>query len=151
MSTTGGHKLRASLRAARALPNEIAGSVGFHDPHIASLAASHEYGLRGADGGVSLPERPAFRQGSRESEEVVREATAKVKAHDMTVEVAAEIMAQARDTIRSAYRNFAGVELGEAQEARKRGTPGAGKQLVGHRGEKLISHIEARVNDVEVT
>ena len=147
MSTTGGHKLRASLRAARAIPKEIVGEVGFLDPHIASLAATHEYGLRGADGGVSLPERPAFRQGSRESEEVVREATAKVKAHDMDVEVAGEIMVQARDTIRGSYRNFDGVPVGERQERRKAGTKGAGRPLVGSKGERLIEHIEARVND----
>ena len=150
MTTTGGDKLMASLRAAMAIPKEIEGTVGFHDRRIASLAASHEFGERDRDGGVTLPERPAFRQGVRRGEDMLREATAKVSAHQLNRAKVGELMGLMRDEVKASYRSFRGEPLSERQEARKKGTAGAGKQLVGHEGERLINRIEARVDGDEV-
>ena len=36
--------------------------------------------------------------------------------------------------------------MSERQAARKRGTPGEGRKLVGSRGERLIRHLKARVD-----
>ena len=150
MTVSGGDKLRESLRAAMALPKEIVGEVGFKDKRIASIAATHEFGLRGRDGGVKLPERAAFRQGTRRAEDGVRKGAAKIHAHDLDADAVGEVMVEARDEVRASYRGFKGAPLSERQEGRKRGTPGQGRQLVGHEGEKLIGHVGAFVDDEKV-
>ena len=55
-----------------------------------------------------------------------------------------------RDIIRESYMNFHGAPLSERQRTRKEGTPFQDDQLIGHEGPKLISHIHAWINDVQV-
>ena len=92
MATTGGHKLRASLRKARDASGIAGVDVGiFADsrypsvrtgknggqkqtPHyVATVAAWNEFGTQNADGSVGTPERPAIRNAIRASEAEVRE------------------------------------------------------------------------------
>jgi len=47
--------------------------------------------------------------------------------------------------VRESYLNAPGPEVSERQEARKRGTPGEGRTLVGTKGPRLIDHIESEV------
>ena len=59
---------------------------------------------------------------------------------------AVKVALAARDILKRSYETFAGPGLSERQAARKAGTPGAGRELVGSEGPKLIGHLEARVN-----
>ena len=139
--------MRASKRAGAAKPKEI--DVGFHDRRIAALAGQLEFG----NPAQNLPERPAFRSGvsdlKRSLPKVVRSAVAKNWAKGISVshEEAVEVGTEARDTLKAAYLTFVGPGVGEAQESRKRGTPGEGRELVGSSGPKLIERIEARIGD----
>ena len=148
MSTTGGHRLKASLRQARAQHGETMIEVGFKDRRIAPLALVHEFGLRGRDGGVKLPERPAFRQAVRDLEATVREYDR--FSGGLTHEKAVELAVLMRDALKRAYLQFEGVPLSERQKARKAGTPYADEELVGAEGPKLIEHIGAWVNGERV-
>ena len=50
----------------------------------------------------------------------------------------------ARDTIKRSYETFDGPGVGPRQAARKEGTAGAGRELVGSEGPKLVERIKAR-------
>ena len=153
----GGEKLNAWFRSRRRLARELAGddgkrSVGFHDARIASLAAQHEFGAKGRADAPDLPARPAFRQSMRDVQagfkRDVREAgriAADPKGSAADIRDALDTAAsKAAETVRDSYRDFKGAPLSEWQQARKTGTLGEGRQLVGHKGERLIDHIEAK-------
>ena len=146
----GGAKLRKFLRNAaksNRAPQPIA-EAGFLSPHIAGLAARLEFG----DARTDLPERPAFRTAKADafaagSRIVAKALGARVRdgvfAVDEThAKAAADAMA---GEIRKSYSTFNGAPMSERQVKRKAGTPGAGRQLVGHEGPKLIRHIKGRV------
>ena len=100
-----------------------------------------------------LPERPAFRQGVADLERALPGLW-----HDalggqdwrrgvvVSEAAAVKVALAARDILKRSYETFAGPGLSERQEARKAGTAGAGCELVGSEGPKLIGHLEARVN-----
>ena len=143
--------LRNTTRAARAMPTI---EVGFLDRRIQVLAARLEFG----DPDSRLPERPAFRQGIADLERALPGLW-----HDalggqdwrrglvVSESAAVKVALAARDVLRRSYEGFSGPGLSEWQEARKAGTQGAGKELVGARGPRLIGHLEARVNGRELT
>ena len=131
--------------------------VGFKDRRIAALAATHEFGLEAADGRVKLPERPAFRNSLPEVQKAMRDellriakATSPFPGYtDADWKRIAEV---GRDALRRGYeKGDHGEPLSERQEARKRGTAGEGKQLVGSRGPRLVAHIHAWVDGKIVT
>lgn len=155
VKTRGGRKLRDYVKEKRKQVAKLKGtvlSVGFHDPKISALAKVHEFGLRAPDGSQKLPQRPAFRNGLKAARRDWRAATraagkALSSPRRTGDEAGAALRAGAvavRDTIKESYSSFHGVPLSPRQEARKKDTPGEGRQLVGHRGPKLIEHIEAR-------
>ena len=156
VKTTGGRKLQNYAKKTRKKVAKVSGTsltVGFHDPRISALAATHEFGLRGADGSRRLPERPAFRTGLKTARRdwlAAAAAAGKELSSPRTTSAnsaSAALRAGAvavRDTVRESYETFHGEPLGERQRARKADTPGEGRQLVGHRGPKLIEHIEAK-------
>ena len=158
VKTTGGRRLSRYVKAKQKQVAKLRGtalSVGFHDRRIASLAATHEFGLRAPDGSQRLPERPAFRNGLSEARRDWKRATVKAgralssprRTGDEPDKALREGAVAVSDTIKESYSRFHGEGLSARQEARKKGTPGEGRQLVGHRGERLISHIEARDSD----
>ena len=123
--------------------------LGFLDRHISILASRLEFGDPSSD----LPERPAFRQGVSALERALpglwRDALGGQDWRQGVVvseSAATKVAIAARDILRRSYETFAGPGLSERQEARKRGTPFAGRELVGAEGPKLIGHLEARVN-----
>ena len=61
-----------------------------------------------------------------------------------------DIAEAGRETIKASYLGFRGEGVGPAQAARKRGTVGEGRTLVGSEGPRLVERIEAKV-DGEVT
>ena len=146
----GGKKLARFLsntkRAARAFPVI---EVGFLDRHIAVLAGRLEFG----DPNANLPERPAFRQGIADLERALsglwKDATSGKdwrRGIGVTEAEAVKVALAARDILKRSYETFAGPGLSERQERRKQGTAGAGRELVGSEGPKMIEHLEARVN-----
>ena len=151
---TGGRALAKFMRATkRAKSKQPVVAVGFHDPIVGRLASRLEFG----DPNANLPERPAFRQGigdlKRTLPKVVRRAVGGtdwrkgiVVADTAVVEVGVE----ARDTLKASYHTFVGPGLSEAQAARKEGTPGEGKELIGSEGPKLIERIQARIGGKEI-
>ena len=152
----GGDKLRRFIRNVKArrvgLPLI---EIGFKDRRIAVLAASHEFGLEDADGSVRLPERPAFRNGidamqQAASRELKRIAKAQSPFMGFTRAHAESIGRVALESMLESYRTFEGEPLSERQEARKRGTPGAGRQLVGSRGERMIAHLGLFIDGIRV-
>ena len=159
-SQSGGNRARAYVRDKIRQMKRLEGkvhTVGFHDARMAALAETHEFGLRGEDGSEKLPERPAFRAARRDVEREWRKATRKAaaalssprgNARDVDRHLRRGARA-AREAIKESYRGFHGARLSEVQKARKRSTPGQGRQLVGHKGERLIKHIEARTPDGE--
>ena len=146
MAVRGGDRLLAHLRKLQQIPGEIEGRVGFRGRQIASLAEAHEFGSPRAN----IPERPAFRRGIRQAEDTVREAVRKTKAEDLTPARVGEVMSAARDVVRAEYLDHDSVPLSERQARRKRGTTGAGRQLVGTKGPRLANHLKAFVGDDEV-
>ena len=121
--------------------------VGIKDQErrIAPLAMQLEFGnVR-----TRLPERPAFRAGVERLPGVIQEHQATWSGMP-TQEQLAALAVDMRDTIRESYLNFHGLPLSERQRERKEGTPGAGKQLIGHEGPKLVEHIGSWVNDNKV-
>ena len=145
----GGHKLKRFLRnaAKSSRAPQASAEAGFLEPHIAGLAARLEFG----DPRTDLPERPAFRHAKPDafaagSAIVAKALSARVRdgvfiVDEADAQRAADAMA---DEIRASYRAANFAPLSERQTKRKAGTPGAGKQLVGHEGEKLIRHIKGR-------
>ena len=155
--TSGGEALKRFLRqsnqnVARGWPEII---VGFLDRRISVLASRLEFGHEASN----LPERPAFRQGVADLEKrlpaiVVKALKSSNPARDgvggLTQAQAAEIGLGARDVLRASYENYEGPGLSERQTRRKAGTAGAGKELIGHEGPKLIGHLEVAVNGMKV-
>ena len=156
VKTTGGRRLSRYVKAKRKQVAKLKGTaltVGFHDPRISALAKVHEFGLRAPDGSQRLPERPAFRTGlkaARRDWKAATVAAGKALSSPRTTSsnpVTAALRAGARavrDTVKESYSTFHGEGLSARQEARKKDTPGEGKELTGHRGPKLIDHIEAK-------
>lgn len=152
MRTTikGGRKLKAFMRnaaaASRARSPTI--SAGFLEPHVATLAAQHEFGNPRS----SLPERPAFRNAKEDALEAgkaeiakglgKRVASGRIVIDDGLAAKAAEAMV---DVIQASYHEIEEPALSERQRLRKVGTLGAADVLVGYRGPKLIGHIQGRV------
>ena len=149
----GGANLRKFLRNAarsKSAPQASA-EAGFLEPHIAGLAARLEFG----DPRTNLPERPAFRlatpdAGKAGARVVAKALSARVRegvfmVDDAHAQRAADAMAS---EIRKGYERANFAPLSERQVKRKAGTAGAGKQLVGHEGPKLIRHIKGRVRKV---
>ena len=151
----GGQKLERFLRnsksAASARQPEI--EVGFQGKQIAVLAAALEYG----NPATNLPERPAFRAGIAKLPEVVKAwRETHLQGRDWTKGIVVPdsayiaLAVAARDAIRRSYLDYPGVGLSATQEARKAGSQYADDELVGSEGPKLISHIKAYVDGVEV-
>ena len=149
----GGHRLRAFLRqaksAARDQPYLI--EVGF-PREVAGLAAAHEFGVAR----IHLPERPAFRRANA----TMRKALAPIVARELRRNRGAlddagavAIARAAVKHVRAEYEAFAlsgSPSLGPAQEARKEGTPGAGRLLIGSEGPKMLDRLTGWVNGREV-
>ena len=112
---------------------------------MAVLAVRLEYG----DPSTNLPERPAFRIGVREVENMVRTMARKLGA-PMTHDKAQRIAIAARDRLRRAYLSYHGPGLSERQRRRKAGTRYADDELIGREGPKLIGHIHGYVNGERV-
>lgn len=153
----GGRKLAAFIRDAKAASRRDAGAtIGFHDRRIAGLAARLEFG----DPKTNLPERPAFRNaldaagkaaGAAMTEAAKRNARAIFSERGQRRILEAGALA-GYQAIRDSYLTGSGLKpVGEAQEARKRGTPGEGRPLVGHKGPKLIDRITIRIDGQEWT
>ena len=147
---TGGKKLARFIRAQkRGAERDYRITVGFVDRRIAPLAAQLEFG----NPRTKLPARPAFRNALVDIRKDVRKvAAAELRRNRGTLDDkgAERIAIAGRDALQRSYFEFEGPGLSERQEARKRGTRGAGKELIGSRGPKLIGHIRALVNDVDV-
>lgn len=153
MAVRGGDKARRVFREMKARRVSLPLiEVGFKDRRIAALAANHEFGLEDADGRVKLPERPAFRNSLPDvqkamRDELLRIAKATSPFPGYTDADWKRIAVVGRDALRRGYeKGDHGEPLSERQEARKRGTAGEGKQLVGSRGPRMIEHIGAWVN-----
>lgn len=151
----GGKNFRRKIaelqRRGKLLASTVA-TVGFHDQHIAQFAALHEFGGKARDGS-RLPERPAFRAAYPVMADAMRdaiEADAKGKG-GLPDRGAIEAGARdARDALRRSYEHAPGPPVGERQAARKAGTPGAGRLLIGSEGPKLPGHIEAEIDGRKV-
>ena len=148
----GWKRLRREMKAGRANPPKV--EVGFKG-QVATLARLHEFGLEDPDGRVTVPERAAFRAGLSTAEravssEVKRIAKSRTPFTGFTPADAAAIGGVVWDAIVESYRNFEGEPLSAVQTARKAGTPGAGRLLVGSRGERMISHISVWVDGQRV-
>ena len=152
VNVTGGHRLRAFMERSRGNVETLRAAritVGFHDPRAAALAAIHEFGKG------RLPERPAFRVSLPDVRKALSTAMrAELSgnggggAFKLTRGGAMRIGEAGAAALRSGYLNFAesaGPPVGAHQRARKAGTAGAGKVLVGTEGPKLINHIGSRV------
>ena len=126
--------------------------VGFPDGYIMPLAIAHEFGARDKSGKSVLPERPAFRGARKvmatawrmQCKRIMREVSKPRASRSAVLSMVRSAVREQRDILVKSYETFHGVPLSERQEARKRNTPGEGKQLVGHEGPKLVEHIEAR-------
>ena len=151
----GGAKLAryiAELKANRQQLRDTKAEVGFFGPQIATLATLHEYGRRGKDG-TRVPARPAFGRARPEMRQEFRQAMrgAVEGKRGLITPQALEVAAvRALEVVRESYRSAPGPELSERQQARKVGTPGEGRKLVGVRGERLIGHLQARLNGRKV-
>ena len=151
MSTRGGKKFKrkiADLRKRDAAVTATTAEVGFHEQHVAQIAALHEFGSKAKDGTL-LPERPAFRSAYPAMGAAM---TAAIKAEGgkgkgLPSKAAIEAGARAaKDALVASYHNAPGPPVGERQEARKAGTPGAGRLLIGAQGPRLVDHIDAQVD-----
>ena len=153
VKTTGGSNLKRFLRAsrrnaARGWPEIV---VGFLDRRISVLASRLEFGHEASN----LPERPAFRQGVADLEkrlpaifiQVLKSSNpARDGVGGLSQAQATAIGLAARDVLRQSYEGFEGPGLSERQARRKAGTAGAGKELIGHEGPKLVGHLEVAVD-----
>ena len=154
MAVRGGDKLKRFIREAKSRAGRAPLiQVGFVDDRIAPLAYAHEYGV--GQGPGSLPERPAFRNAlpavqKAMRDELLRIAKATSPFPGYKPQHFKQVAIAGRDALRAGYLAFEGEPLSAVQTARKAGTPGAGRQLVGSRGPRMIEHIEAFVNGVRV-
>ena len=150
----GGRRLARFLRnTERARRIRPAVHVGFKGRQIAVLAGRLEFG----DPDSNLPERPAFAMGIQRLPDVAKEwRKTYLRGRDwregivLPDEAWRALAIAARDAIRESYLSFHGPGLSERQAERKAGTEGADRELVGSEGPKLIGHIRAYVNGVEV-
>ena len=156
MAVRGGDKLKRLAREMRARRSTLPlVEVGFKG-QVATLARLHEFGLEDPDGRVTVPERAAFRAGISAAERAVSSETKRIATTGprpfmgFSESDAAAIGRVVWAAIVASYRNFEGEPLGEVQTARKAGTPGAGRQLVGAKGERMISHLSVWVDGVRV-
>ena len=158
VKTTGGRRAAKYVQTRRellAMLENLKIEVGFPDGYIMPLAIAHEYGARDKSGKSVLPQRPAYRSARPEMRrawrrqcKAIMRAVSKPRASRSTVlAMVRSAVREQRDILVKSYETFHGVPLSERQEARKRNTPGEGKQLVGHEGPKLVEHIEARESD----
>ena len=161
VKTTGGRRAAKYVQTRRALLAMLEGlklEVGFPDGYIMPLAIAHEYGARDKSGKSVLPERPAFRGARREmnrawrrQSKAIMRAVSKPRASRTAVLAMVRFaVKEQREILVRSYERFEGEPLGERQRARKAGTPGEGKQLTGTRGPRLIGHLSAWVDGVEV-
>ena len=158
MAIRGGAKLARFIKRARASARQVEGvktEIGFiRDPKIARLAATHELGARDAKGRRKLPARPAFGRSLEDLRQAYKR-TLRSEARESVGSVTAPMLAAAAraglEVVRKSYRSGApGPPVGPGQEARKRGTAGAGKLLVGVEGPKLSEHLTAEVGGSKV-
>ena len=145
----GGKALVKFFRASKRADKPLGVTVGFHDRAIAQLAGQLEFG----NPKTNLPERPAARQGvaamKRTLPAVAREALgARDYRRGIVVDrdAAVTLGEAAVETLKASYLGFSGEGVGPAQAARKAGTVGEGRTLVGSEGPRLIEHIEAKVD-----
>ena len=149
VKTKGGNKLKRWMAEKQREAGRITIEVGFRDERIAPLAAQLEFG----NSSTRLPERPAFRQALPAIRKVALEtARPYIRANRGTLsyEGAVRVAVAARDVLRQSYLDFEGPGLSEWQIERKRGSPGAGQELIGSKGPKLVEQIKAWVNGREV-
>ena len=99
------------------------------DPKIASLAGSHEFGVRIA-GESALPPRPAFGASLRELRTAYRDTLRKRAGgsiEGITLPMLEAAAKAGKEVVKASYTEGApGPPVGPRQEARKKGTPGAG-------------------------
>ena len=152
---TGGQKLAKYLQDMKRQNERLRDTkaeAGFFGPRIASLALVHELGRR--DDGVRLPARPAFgasRQPAREEFRRAMRQEVEGKRGVITREALEAATLKALEAVKESYRSAPGPPVGPAQAARKKGTPGQDKLLVGTRGPRLIEHLEARIDGVKIS
>ena len=148
----GGGKAQAFLDRSRRNMKDLSATkleVGFFDPRSAAIAQIFEYGLG------DQRERPAMRASRPEFEKAVRKAlkvalksSARQGAFRLSIPAAQRVADWGAKAMREGYRAYSyqsSPPLGPIQISRKRGTEGAGRQLVGVKGERLIGWIEGRV------
>lgn len=144
--TRGGERLKRWVQEKEAEGEAMRGiaiTVGFHERHIASLAALLEIGKG------TIPARPAFETSIPRVKEAARSAIRAELVGVGTIDRAGaqRIADTAAQALRDGYLDFAesgSPALSARQARRKRGTRGAGKLLVGARGPRLINRIEGR-------
>ena len=151
----GGKRYKRTLRNMERRGKELAATtaeVGYFEPHVAQIAMLHEFGSK-PRGAPRLPERPAFRGAMPAMGKAMVDAI-KVEVgtgRGVPSKAALEVGARgAKEALAKSYANAPGPDVGPRQQARKVGTPGADKLLVGREGPKLIDHISAEVNGDEV-
>ena len=150
MGVKGGAKLAKYVRQVQRQAAKVQGvktEIGFFG-QVAPLAYAHEYGRRDKAGARVVPARPAFAQSLPELRKRYRDTLRQElegKRGMVTVEALERAADAALGAVRESYQNAPGPELGESQQARKAGTPGEGRKLIGTRGPKMIDHLEARV------
>ena len=149
VKTTGGARLNRALGSMRANAQKLRATsitVGFHERHIASIAARLELGAG------PVPPRPAFELSIPRVKAAVRKEVAEGaigRLGELTDEGARRIASAGEEALKEGYREFSysgAPPLSARQKRRKRGTKGAGRLLVGTEGEKLIERIEGRVS-----
>ena len=151
----GGQKLKrylADLGRNRHKLKDTKAEIGFFGPQIASLAFLHELGRRGRDG-TKVPARPAFGAAREDVRQEFREALRGEveRKRGFVSRDAVEVAARAGlRAVRESYMSAPGPPVGERQAARKKGTPGEGKLLVGTEGPKLAKRLEARINGQKI-
>ena len=129
-------------------------TIGFHDPRIARLAATHELGQRDEKGTRKLPARPAFGRSLEELRTAYRN-TLRREARGSRGAVTLPMLENAAragvEAVKASYEAGApGPPVGPTQRARKAGTPGESKLLVGAKGPKLAEHVQAEVDGRKV-
>ena len=152
---SGGQRMEAFLRDTRrnmAVLRQTKITIGFHEPHVARLARIHEFG----NARLGVPERAAFRGAERSVIDAVRKVLrAEMRtsrsggAFELSQSAAQHVADAAARELKLAYLDFSASgspALARETAERKRGTPGAGKLLVGERGPRLIEHVEGKVS-----
>ena len=152
LKRSGGRKLQSFLDKSRKNVRALAATrieAGFFDPRAAALARIHEFGLGDA------PERPAMRLARPAFIKTVRKGVkASLKgsvtkgAFRLTGDGAQRIAGWAAAALKREYLIFSHIgapKLGPVQVARKAGTEGQGRLLIGSEGPRLIEHIQGRV------